>query len=153
VQDTWCLHLESTADCRLKKQALMLCARATMPPYTPCKTAAVSKGKRATPRSKREVPTDPSAGDQCESGLPSDSEPVAPTANLASTVDLRNAMTADAQESDGAPSDLGETIGAFAELVAVMRATGGGLVDIDVLNALIAWLAELLDEARPPTDV
>jgi len=120
-----------------------------MPPHTPCKTAAVSKSNGATPHGKREVPTDPSAGDQCGSGPPCDAEPVAPAGNAASSTDLRNAMPADALESNGGPSDLGETIGAFAELVTVMRATGS-LVDIDVLNALIAWLAELLDEPWPP---
>jgi hypothetical protein len=45
-------------------------------------------------------------------------------------------------------SDLGSSVAAFAELVAVMRVTGN-LLDSDVLHALIARLAELLSEPLP----
>jgi hypothetical protein len=46
-------------------------------------------------------------------------------------------------------SELGASIAAFAELVAVMQVTGS-LVDGDVLRALILRLAELLGESVPP---
>ena len=64
---------------------------------------------------------------------------------------LRNATRVGQASATCTPglSEVGASIVAFAELVAVMRVTGN-LVDGDVLQGLIVRVAELLDETLPP---
>jgi hypothetical protein len=69
----------------------------------------------------------------CAIAEPSDRTPPFP-----STRDLRNATSGDQA-----------AIAEFADLMAVMRVTGN-VLDADLLHALIARLADLLDEPLPP---
>jgi hypothetical protein len=64
--------------------------------------------------------------------------------------DLRNTtqLVLEATVSSPGLSELGESIGAFGELVAVMRATGN-LIDDEMLEALIVRIADLLGEPLP----
>ena len=68
-----------------------------------------------------------------------------------SRLTLRNATRVGQASATCTPglSEVGASIVAFAELVAVMRVTGN-LVDGDVLQGLIVRVAELLDETLPP---